>query len=117
MKTHQIIQLAKKHVGKGNRTAAAQWCLNEAIHGDPEYARSRAIKSLAYSVGVYHEDYIQASVAPLQGGRRDGAGRKLMPGEARKVKLSISLSPEAFQIAKQKESVSRFIQDLIMNAK
>ena len=72
MKTaQQVIQIARKHVidDRSGREwspcpSSAEVCLGDAIAcydgGDYEHARQRALKSIAYSVGVFHSDYKKA---------------------------------------------------------
>lgn len=58
---HNTIVLARKHLGEGSMESSARLCLAEAIKlydaGDYDAAQARALKSLAYSVGVFHPDY------------------------------------------------------------
>lgn len=65
MNTSDILSLARKHLGSGAMDSSARLCLADAVRladaGDYASARSRAIKSLAYSVGVFHADYVAAS--------------------------------------------------------
>lgn len=65
MNTNQVIILARKHLGTGEMNSSARLCLSEAIRyqerGELDYAKERAIKSLAYSVGMFHPDYKRAS--------------------------------------------------------
>ena len=65
MNARQTIELAKKHWGKGGMSSSAQLCLVEAVSlyddGNFVSARERALKSLAYSVGILHPDYKRAS--------------------------------------------------------
>jgi hypothetical protein len=65
MNTQNIIILARKHLGTGVMDSSARLCLADAITladaGDYTYARARALKSLAYSVGMFHADYRKAS--------------------------------------------------------
>lgn len=61
------IRLARKHVGNGAKMeSSARLCLAEAIElydkGDFEHAKDRAVKSLGYSVGVFHQDYYEAAI-------------------------------------------------------
>lgn len=55
------IRLARKHLGTGVMDSSARLCLSDAIQlrerGFWDYAQKRALKSLAYSVGVFHKDY------------------------------------------------------------
>ena len=68
MNAHQVIELAKKHVDNGAAmSTSARLCLDDAIalqaQGKCTEARNRAVKSLQYSVGIFHEDY--RAVDPL----------------------------------------------------
>lgn len=64
--TKQILALARKHLG-GEMESSARLCLADAVklydEGDLKYARNRALKSLSYSVGVFHPDYQKAAKA------------------------------------------------------
>jgi len=64
MNTNQVIVLARKHLGKGEMESSARLCLSDAIgcveNGLLEHAKQRALKSLQYSVGIFHEDYRRA---------------------------------------------------------
>lgn len=61
MNTNQIITLARKHLDGDS----ARLCLSDAIElfdkGEYAAARERALKSLSFSVGVFHTDYKRAS--------------------------------------------------------
>ena len=62
MNSYEVIQLAKKHANNGaSMQSSAQLCLKDAIdlqqQGKCVAARNRAVKSLQYSVGVFHPDY------------------------------------------------------------
>lgn len=66
MNTDKVIILARKHVGNGAAMeSSARLCLADAVslqaEGQLDYAKARAIKSLAYSVGVFHADYKRAA--------------------------------------------------------
>jgi hypothetical protein len=65
MEASQIIALARKHAGTSPAFASARICLGDAVllreQGKLEAAKRRALKSLAYSVGVFHEDYQRAA--------------------------------------------------------
>jgi hypothetical protein len=65
MTSTQILTLARKHLG-GMMESSARLCLADAIRlfddGDLQYAKQRALKSLQYSVGMFHADYRKASV-------------------------------------------------------
>lgn len=67
MTTSDVLKLARKHCLARTATmqSSAELCLADAIalfdKGDFEYARKRALKSLAYSVGVFHPDYKKAT--------------------------------------------------------
>lgn len=61
-----VITLAKKHVNNGAvMRTSAQLCLDDAIRcidkGMLDSAKMWAIKSLGYSVGIFHPDY-QAAI-------------------------------------------------------
>ena len=60
-----VIGLAEKHLGTGSMISSSELCLHDAItclaDGRGDYARRRALKSLQYSVGLFHEDYKRAS--------------------------------------------------------
>jgi len=63
MFAHQVIILARKHL---TNDASARLCLSDANRiveecGDLNAAKKRALDSLAYSVGVFHPDYVRAS--------------------------------------------------------
>ena len=63
MNTSEVIALARKHLG-GGMESSARICLSDAVNlldgGDLFSAKERALKSLAYSVGVCHPDYARA---------------------------------------------------------
>jgi hypothetical protein len=67
MNTQCAINLARKHAfaNQAQDASSAYLCLADAIAqsnaGDLANAKARAIKSLAYSVGVFHPDYKRAS--------------------------------------------------------
>jgi hypothetical protein len=64
MNTEQIIILARKHLG-GDMESSARICLQDAIECRDkclyESARMWALRSLEYSVGIFHPDYDKAS--------------------------------------------------------
>ena len=61
METTEVIALAKAHLHEAQMLTSAALCLNDAeillLAGDHRFARSRAQKSLKYSVGIFHPDY------------------------------------------------------------
>jgi hypothetical protein len=66
MNTKEVIALARKHASNGaTMQSSAQLCLEDAIKlfdaGDLQHAKARAVKSLGYSVGVFHEDHKRAA--------------------------------------------------------
>jgi hypothetical protein len=66
MNTNDAIILARKHVSNGAAMeSSARLCLTDAIElqaeGKLDDAKARALKSLAYSVGVFHADYKRAA--------------------------------------------------------
>ena len=67
MNANQTIILARKHVANGAvMESSARLCLADAIalfdKGVEDFAKSRALKSLAYSVGMFHQDYKRAAI-------------------------------------------------------
>ena len=66
MTTSQLIASARKHyiAMTGGMKSSAEVCLGDAIQqydaGNYDSARIWALKSLAYSVGVFHNDYKKA---------------------------------------------------------
>jgi len=64
MNTEKVMSLARKHIGKGDMESSARVCLMDAVHlfdrGLLDYAKKRALDSLCYSVGIYHQDYKRA---------------------------------------------------------
>lgn len=62
MKFQDIYALAKQHVAEGEMSSSAQLCLDDAMRcwkaGAHESAKRWARKSLSYSVGICHPDYI-----------------------------------------------------------
>lgn len=62
MKFQDIYALAKKHIGEGEMVSSAEFCLDDAMKcwkaGAYESAKQWARKSLSYSVGIFHPDYI-----------------------------------------------------------
>lgn len=66
MNTNDAVILARKHVSNGAAMeSSARLCLTDAINlqadGKLDDAKVRALKSLAYSVGVFHKDYQRAA--------------------------------------------------------
>jgi hypothetical protein len=66
MTTNQIVIAARKNLG-GTMESSARLCLADAVaaydRGDMDSARRWAIKSLAYSVGIFHADYQRAAAS------------------------------------------------------
>lgn len=64
MNLTSIIILARKHLG-GEMESSARLCLTDALRlyetGKHVDAKARALKSLAYSVGILHADYRRAA--------------------------------------------------------
>ena len=65
MTTQTTLAIARKHLGAGTMESSARLSLTDAValydNGDHEGAKARALKSIAYSVGVFHPDYKKAS--------------------------------------------------------
>lgn len=66
MNVKEIIALARKHLGNGSAMdSSARSCVFDAVQqydeGNFDAARKWALKSLSYSVGVFHKDYKRAS--------------------------------------------------------
>jgi hypothetical protein len=65
MNADQILILARRHLGKGEMDSSARLCLNAAIaakdDGSYTFAKIWARKSIKYSVGIMHPDYIKAT--------------------------------------------------------
>lgn len=65
MNTKEVIALARKHANNGAvMQSSAELCLADAVRlfdaGSLDLAKARAVKSLAYSVGVFHDDHKRA---------------------------------------------------------
>lgn len=64
MNAQQFIELAEKHVAQAEMRSSAQLCIDDAkaclANGKPEYAIHRAVRSLAYSVGILSPIYKEA---------------------------------------------------------
>lgn len=64
MNFQNMLVLAKKHQEKGEMTSSAKLCIADAERaykaGAFESAKHWVLKSLAYSVGICHPDYIAA---------------------------------------------------------
>ena len=65
MNTNNVIILARKHIGQGDMVSSAELCLASAVeaynNGDYNTAKIWALKSLKYSVGIFHADYRKAA--------------------------------------------------------
>lgn len=66
MNVSQVIILARRHIGNGAAMdSSARLCLEDAVSladaGELDAAKVRALKSLAYSVGILHADYKRAA--------------------------------------------------------
>ena len=61
----KTIELATRNIGKGSMVSSAELCLSDARSqfgkGDYGCANSRALASLSYSVGRFHEDWRAAA--------------------------------------------------------
>lgn len=78
MNTVQIIAIAERHARAmtGGMQSSALLCISDAkicqSQGDAESVKRRALKSLAYSVGISHPDYIAASKSDVLAGIEAG---------------------------------------------
>lgn len=67
MTLDRVLSLARKHLGSGSMESSARLCLNYAVtakdDGKMEEARWWAARSIAYSVGVFHPDYVKSAPA------------------------------------------------------
>ena len=66
MSAKKTLVLARKHVANGAPMASsAALCIADAQTlldaGFEKMAKNRALKALAYSVGIWHEDYMRAA--------------------------------------------------------
>lgn len=65
MTTDKILILARKHLGSGYMEDSARIAMQDAIfwknNDNDELCRYRALKSLKFSLGIHHKDYIRAS--------------------------------------------------------
>jgi len=65
MEAHKILSLAEQHIGKGSMISSAEFCLHDAMAeyaaGKLDNAKAWALRSMRYSIGVFHPDYIMAS--------------------------------------------------------
>jgi len=91
MNVYHTITLARKHVGNGAAMeSSARFCLSDAITaldaGAFDNAKERAIKSLAYSVGIYHADYKRA-IAGSDVARYDGKSALLLQSITRNMPI------------------------------
>ena len=80
--TSAILALARKHVGNGaEMESSARLCLADAValadRDELIAAQERARKSLAYSVGIFHDDYIRVTQAWGANEARAEAARRL----------------------------------------
>lgn len=64
MTVQEVVDLAKRHLGEGEMASSAKLCYDDAVRllakGKEEFAYQRALRSLSYSVGVFHADYKRA---------------------------------------------------------
>jgi hypothetical protein len=71
MDAQQIIDLAQSHVEKAAMQSSAQLCVDDArrllASGKPEYAIGHAVRSLAYSLGVFSPVYKEARAFDTSG--------------------------------------------------
>jgi hypothetical protein len=72
------LELAKKHAHNGAiMQSSAVFCLNEAEkheqNGNRKNAKLWAVKSLAYSIGIFSSDYKTANTETIQPTNQEGA--------------------------------------------
>ena len=64
MTVNQVLAIARKHIG-GAMESSARLALADAVAladaGDLVLARRRALRSLQFSVGMFHADFIRAA--------------------------------------------------------
>lgn len=70
MTPQAVMILARKHLGNGSdMESSARLCFADAVKlydaGNLINAKRRALKSIAYSVGILHPDHIKASAADV----------------------------------------------------
>lgn len=69
MQITEVLALAEKHADKGQMPSSARLCLEDArslaAQGKPILAHVRAMRSLQYSVGMFHPDYVAADLPSL----------------------------------------------------
>ena len=79
MTVEQVIAIAEGHIGEGAMASSARLALKDAKRlleeGEEGPAYSRALNSLAYSVGVFHADYKRANWAVVEADKATGVGR------------------------------------------
>jgi hypothetical protein len=66
MNANQVLILARKHVNNGAALeSSARLCLADAVklfdEGDHMGAKLQALRSLKFSVGMFHEDFVKAN--------------------------------------------------------
>lgn len=65
MTTNQAIIIARKHIGHAIQESSARLCLADAVRlhdaGNLDAAMMWAARSLAYSVGIGHPDYVRVA--------------------------------------------------------
>ena len=75
----QVIAIAEGHIGEGAMVGSARLALADAKRlleeGEEGPAYSRALNSLAYSVGVFHTDYKRANWAVVEADKATGVGK------------------------------------------
>lgn len=67
LSTEEVIGMATRRCINDKGETSAKFCLHEAVKllhdGDSDSARRWAIRSLQHSVGIFHADYTNATIA------------------------------------------------------
>ena len=65
MTAQQMIKIAAENIDRATMKSSALLCLNDAVDavmsGNFNHAKTRALKSMAYSLGIAHPLYLAAA--------------------------------------------------------